>query len=80
MARDVEKAIRLLRVEPSALRLSQIIEKGFFIESDKSLFLQLCDLCAFSARRLEEQKAGVPVKALDENCIPWVKPLVHRGT
>lgn len=77
---DVEKAIRLLRGDPSSLRLSQIIEKGFFIESDKSLFLQLCDLCAFCARRLEEQKAGVPVKSVDQNIIPWIRPLVHHGT
>ena len=77
--RDVEKSIRLLRGNQGGLRLSQIIEKGFFIESDKSLPLQLCDLCAFCVRRMEEQKAGVPVKALDQHCIPWVKPLIHRG-
>jgi hypothetical protein len=76
---DVEKSIRLLRGDQGGLRLSQIIEKGFFIRSDKSLPLQLCDLCAFCLRRLEEQKAGVPVKPLDQNCIPWVKPLIHRG-
>lgn len=77
---DIEKAIRLLRVDKSHLRLSQIIEKGFFVESHKSFFLQLCDLCAFCARRMEEQKAGVPVKALDQTIIPWVTPLIHRGT
>ena len=77
---DVEKSIRLLRVDQSTLRLSQIIEKGFFIASDQSLPLQLCDLCAFCLRRLEEQKAGLAVKPLDQNCIPWVKPLIHRGT
>jgi hypothetical protein len=77
---DVEKTIRLLRGDSSHLRLSQIIEKGFFIESHKSLFLQLCDVCAFCARRMEEQKAGVPVKALDQTIIPWVRPLIHRGT
>jgi Protein of unknown function (DUF3800) len=77
---DVEKAIRLLRGDQGSLRLSHIIEKGFFIESNKSLLLQLCDLCAFCARRLEEQKAGVAVKALDQNCIPWLRPLVHRAT
>jgi Protein of unknown function (DUF3800) len=78
--RDVEKAIRLLRTDLGTLRRGQIIEKGFFIESDKSLLLQMCDLCAFAARRFEEQKAGVPVKPIDQNCIPWFKPLIHRGT
>lgn len=77
--RDVEKSLRLLRGDQGGLRLSQIIEKGFFIESHQSLPLQLCDLCAFCLRRMEEQKAGLTVKRLDENCIPWVKPLVHRG-
>ena len=77
--RHIENAIRLLRFDQGTLRLSQIIEKGFFIDSDKSLLLQLCDLCAFCLRRMEEQKAGLPIKALDQPCIPWVKPLVHRG-
>ena len=76
---DVEKSIRLLRGDRTALRLSQIIEKGFFIESHTSLPLQLCDLCAFFLRRLEEQKAGIPVKPLDQTCIPWVQPIIHRG-
>ncbi len=77
--RDVEKSLRLLRGGQGGLRLSQIIEKGFFIESHQSLPLQLCDLCAFCLRRMEEQKAGVAIKRLDENCIPWVKPLIHRA-
>ena len=76
---DVEKAIRLLRADMGALRLSQIIEKGFFIESHTSLPLQLCDLCAFCLRRMEEEKAGLALKPLDANCIPWAKPLIHRG-
>lgn len=76
---DVEKSIRLLRGDQSSLRLGQIIEKGFFIESDKSLPLQLCDLCTYAARRLEEEKAGVPVKLINQACIPWVRPLIHRG-
>ena len=76
---DVEKSIRLLRGDRGGLGLSQIIEKGFFIESDKSLPLQLCDLCALCLRRLEEQKTGLPIKPLDQNCIPWVQPLIHRG-
>ena len=76
---DVEKSIRLLRGATGALHLSQIIEKGFFIESRKSLMLQLCDVCAYGLRRMEEEKAGVPVKQIDLNIIPWVKPLIHRG-
>jgi hypothetical protein len=76
---DVEKSIRLLRGESGTLKLSQIIEKGFFIESRKSLLLQLCDVCAYGLRRMEEEKAGIPIKPIDQNVIPWVKPLIHRG-
>lgn len=77
---DVEKSIRLLRGETGTLKLSHVIEKGFFIESSKSLLLQLCDLCAYGLRRLEEEKAGLTVKPIDQNIIPMVKPLIHRGT
>jgi hypothetical protein len=76
---DLDKIIRLLRGESSALKLNRIIEKGFFIGSAHSLVLQLCDLCAYALRRMEEESAGFPVKPLDANVIPWVKPLIHRG-
>lgn len=76
---DVEKSIQLLRGDRGPLRLAQIIEKGFFIESDKSLLLQLCDLCTYAARRMEETKAGLPTKAIDQACIPWIRPLIHQG-
>ena len=80
VAQDVEKSQRILRGTPGRLHLSQIIEKGFFIDSRKSLLLQLCDLCAHALRRLEEKKAGITLKPLHEHCIPLVKPLIHRGT
>jgi len=76
---DVEKSIRILRSDPSKLRLGQIIEKGFFIDSRTSLPLQLCDLCTYAARRREERLAGFTVKPIDQHCIPWLDPLVHRG-
>ncbi len=79
VVKDIEKSIRLLRFDGSVLRLSQIIEKGFFIESHHSLLLQLCDLSAYALRRHEEAKAGIPVKALYQHVIPWVQPLIHRG-
>lgn len=76
---DVEKAIRFFRGAEGVLRLGQIIEKGFFIESEKSLVLQLCDLCVYTARRREEKKAGMPVKAIDEGGIALIEPLIHVG-
>lgn len=66
-------------LENSTLNLSQIIEKGFFIESSKSLLLQLCDICASGLRRMEEEQANLSVKPIDKHIIPWVKPLIHRG-
>jgi hypothetical protein len=76
---DVEKAIRILRGLEGVLKLGQIIEKGFFIESEKSLVLQLCDLCVYTARKKEEKKAGLTVKAIDEGGIPLIEPLLHVG-
>jgi len=76
---DVEKAIRFFRGTEGVLRLGQIIEKGFFIESEKSLVLQLCDLCVYTARRKEEAKHGLPVKPIDQGAIPLIEPLVHVG-
>jgi hypothetical protein len=76
---DVEKAIRILRGAEGVLKLGQIVEKGFFIESGKSLVLQLCDLCVYTARRREEKKAGLAVKAIDEGGLALIEPLIHVG-
>lgn len=76
---DIEKAIRLLRGIEGSLRLGRIIEKGFFIESETSLVLQLCDLCAYSARKKEEAKAGLPLKPLDQGGVALIEPIIYRG-
>lgn len=76
---DIEKAIRVFRGMQGVLKLGQIVEKGFFIESEKSLVLQLCDLCVYTARRKEEQKLGLSVKLLDQGGIPLIDPLIHIG-
>lgn len=81
VVRGVEKSIRTLRGGASgALQLDRIVEKGFFIESKKSVLLQLCDVCAYGVRRMEEQKAGAPIKPIDQHCIAPIKPLIHRGS
>jgi Protein of unknown function (DUF3800) len=79
VVRDVEKAIRFFRGTEGVLKLGQIIEKGFFIESEKSLVLQLCDLGVYTARRKEEQNLGLPVKPIDRGGIPLTEPLIHVG-
>jgi len=76
---DVEKAIRLLRGIETSLKLDSIIEKGFFIDSKKSLVLQLCDLCVFAVRKKEEQKLGVTIRSTDHEAIRLLEPLIHHG-
>lgn len=76
---DVEKAQRALRGTPGRLHLDLIIEKGFFIDSRKSVLLQLGDLCAYGCRVLEEDRAGFPVKEINRSVIEAIKPLLHRG-
>jgi hypothetical protein len=79
IVRDVEKSIKVLRGAEGTLRLSQIVEKGFFIDSAKSRPLQLCDLCALAARKKEERKAGIPGKSFDDSGIKLLEPLIIRG-
>jgi hypothetical protein len=76
---DIERFLKLLRATSGALRLDRIIEKGFFIDSKKSLLIQLADLCALHARKEEERKIGLPPKSIDDNGITLLKSLVHRG-
>lgn len=76
---DVEKLIRLFRVEAGALRMGQIVEKGFFIQSHKSLLIQLCDLFAICLRKHEEAKTGGRIHGIDESGIARALKLVHRG-
>jgi hypothetical protein len=79
VARDVDKFIRLLRGTAGPLRLTQIIEKGFFVESHKSLVLQLCDLCAYTIRRHEEIRDGGNAKPVDGELWKLVEPLITVG-
>jgi hypothetical protein len=76
---DIERTTKLLRADPSHLQLDRIIEKTFFIDSRKSPLLQLADLCAFHARKLEESKIGLPDKPVDRGGIERLDPLIHRG-
>lgn len=76
---DVEKSIKVLRGAAGVLRLGQIVEKGFFIDSSKSRVLQLCDLCALSARKKEEAKTGGNLRGFDVNGVALIDSLIHRG-
>jgi hypothetical protein len=76
---DIEKSIRVLRGEPGPLRLGQIIEKGFFIESSKSLPLQLCDLFCLSLRKHHERLIGLTSKTVDDSGIARATKLCFQG-
>lgn len=76
---DVEKAIRLLRGADGTLKLRRIIEKGFFADSRTSLPLQLCDVCTYYCRKLEESRLGHHTKPLDAEGVKLVGSLIHRG-
>lgn len=79
VVKDIEKSIRALRFDESALRLGNIIEKGFFIESHQSLLLQLCDLCTYSIRKNEETKLGRQLSGPAQTIAELADPLIHRG-
>jgi len=79
VVRDIEKSIRALRFDGGILRLGNIIEKGFFIESHQSLLLQLCDLCAYSIRKNEEAKIGRALSGPMQTIAGLADPLIHRG-
>lgn len=76
---DIERFLKLLRATSGTLRLDRIIEKGFFIDSKKSLLIQLADLCTLHARKDEERKIGLPPKSIDDTGVALLKSIVHRG-
>lgn len=76
---DVERTLRLLRGDPGLLRLDRIIEKGFFIDSRKSLVLQLADLCTYFAKKAEERKLGLRERPIDDGGIERLQSLIVRG-
>lgn len=77
---DVEKSIRVLKREVGTIRLAQIIEKGFFIDSSKSHPLQLCDLFALSLRKSVERRLGLaPPKPIDDSGIKLAEELLHKN-
>jgi hypothetical protein len=79
IAADLDKSLRLLRGIEGRLKLAHIIEKGFFIDSRHSLLLQLCDLCAYAARKKEELAIGHPVRDHHKSGIALIESLLHKG-
>ncbi|HZK82990.1 MAG TPA: DUF3800 domain-containing protein [Humisphaera sp.] len=77
---DIEKSIHVFRGLEGALRLGRIVEKGFFIDSSKSLPLQLCDLFTLSLRKKEERRRGFPPKSIDDSGIAIADRILYSDT
>jgi hypothetical protein len=74
---DVEKSIRIWRGAEHTIKTSQIVEKGFFIDSSKSLPLQLCDLFTLSLRKRAERMLGAAAKPIDDSGIATAEKLLY---
>jgi len=67
------------------LQLTNIIEKGFFIDSAKSRILQLCDVCTLYARKGVEASSGFKATnalqaASDEAGAAKLAPIITVGS
>lgn len=76
---DIEKSLSILRGIDNPLRLGHVVEKGFFIDSAKSLLLQLCDVCLYYARKKEELSLGLLAKEVDRGGIAGIEPLIYTS-
>ena len=77
---DAERSLRTLRLDSkSILKTTNIIEKGFFIDSSKSFALQLVDLAAYYIRKYEENQLGLRVSDIDKQTFGKIKELVSTG-
>lgn len=72
---DIETSLSVLQQEIGEMRLDRLIEKGFFIDSRKSLPLQLADLCVYYARKAHERKLGLQPRPIDDEAIARIEKL-----
>lgn len=78
---DAEKSIKTLRLDSkSVLKTTNIIEKGFFVDSKKSFALQLADFAALFARKLEEHNAGLKINKYDMQTFEKIKSLTKKSS
>lgn len=77
---DAERSLRTLRLDStSILKTTNIIEKGFFIDSSKSFALQLVDFAAYYIRKYEENELGLRVSPVDRQTFLSIKDLISMG-
>ena len=71
---DIEKSIRSLRLTTDDdLKMENIIEKGFFVDSRKSFAVQLVDLVLYYVRKLEEDKIGKYVNEIHRQTFSTIR-------
>ena len=76
----VERSLRTLRLDSaSILKTTNVVEKGFFVDSAKSFVLQLIDLAAYHIRKYEEGKAGFRVNPIDAQTFGDMQKLMSTG-
>ena len=81
VTKDIEKSLKILKGDKREIKIENVIEKGFFIDSGKSRVLQLCDLFAFAARKKEEfEQLGRKFKHVEASAIPILDSVTHSGT
>jgi hypothetical protein len=75
-----ERSIRILRLDKaSVLKTTNIIEKGFFVDSKKCFALQLSDLVIYYVRKYEEDKLGLRVSDIDKQTFPSIGKIIVPG-
>lgn len=75
-----ERSLRTLRLDSaSILKTTNIVEKGFFIDSSKSFALQLVDLAAYYIRKYEENKLELRVSDFDKQTFGKIEKLTSTG-
>jgi len=78
---DAEKTLKTLRLDPnSLLKTTNLIEKGFFVDSQKSFALQLVDIVAYYIRKYEEHKRKIKVSEIDRQTFDKIKKLTSSET
>jgi hypothetical protein len=76
----VERSLRTLRLDAaSTLKTTNIVEKGFFVDSAKSYALQLIDLAAYYIRKFEESRLNLKVSELDRQAFGRIQRLVSKS-
>ena len=71
---DIEKSLKTLRLDlNSSLTTANIIEKGFFIKSEKSYAIQLIDFIIYYIRKYEEGKWGKKVSEIHQEVFPQIE-------